>query len=219
MGEPEPEQKPKRPKPSLDEEARMLGYVRRLNKPVYDALEDYARQTGRKKTLVIQEALSHFLLERKAIQSEMTVAELYEALQFLVELQQWAIKNFLDFAKFFLSEEYQGLLELSRVLRPISEAFEGYGLEEAKEVKEEKPSKEPEEMLKIRQKLWQTMEPFLDMMLEAYYNSMAQFFSKMFPQAKLSKPEFLKAKIPVTIEVEGEKEAETPTETQEKTEQ
>ena len=81
----------KRLPPSILDEGRLLGNIARKNPALFKTLEEYAKQTGKKKTVILEEALHHYVLERRLIQSELTVAELYEAWCILAEFQQQAI--------------------------------------------------------------------------------------------------------------------------------
>ena len=179
----------KRLPPSILEEGRLLGNIARKNPALFKTLEEYARQTGKKKTVILEEALHHYVLERRIIQSQLSVADLYEAWCILAEFQQQAIQNFLDFAKLMFSEEYRSMLELSREIAapPPSESPPAPPPEKVKAIEH-----------RILDKLWMMFEPMLDWAIEATLKNMFKMTGKKPPKLPTEK------KIPVTIEEEEE---------------
>ncbi|MEM2281431.1 MAG: hypothetical protein QXZ68_05525 [Candidatus Bathyarchaeia archaeon] len=202
MGEePEAGFPPKKRRPPVDEEIRMLGYVKRSNKPIYEMLEREAEARGMRPSKLLEEAISHYLSERRLVQSQMSVAELYEALTFLNELQRIAIRNLMDTWRLYFSEEHIGLVEVMKTLYPEERAtFEERGL-----ILERK-EKPPEEYRKVREKLFNALEPFLDWAMSLLQKAMVDMISKTMPNAPL--PELQEAKIPVTLTVEKPEEPE-----------
>ena len=179
----------KRLPPSVLEEGRLLGNIARKNPALFKTLEEYAKQTGKKKTVILEEALHHYVLERRIIQSQLSVADLYEAWCILADFQQQAIQNFLDFAKLMFSEEYRSMLELSREIA-------------APPPRELPPAPPPEKVKAIEEriidKLWNMFEPMLDWAIEATFKSMFKMTGRKPPRLPTEK------KIPVTIEEEEE---------------
>jgi len=209
MAENEENQQPtprkKRVPPELTDEVRMLAYVKRSNKPIFKLLEAEAEATGKPKTRLIEEAISHYLVERKAIQSQMTVAELYEALQFIAEVQEIAIKNLYALMQMYFSEENITFRELVKTLYPPVEAG---AVEEKAIIMEQKKGLPPDEAAKLREKFFKMMEPFLDWSIELFQRSFVDVLAKLMPGVKL--PEIAKAEIPVSVTEIEPKELESP---------
>lgn len=197
----ENEQPPRKKRPIIDEEVRMLGYIKRSNKPIFEMLQREAEARGKKPTQLVEEALSHYLTERRLIQSQMTVAELYEALTFLSEVQAIALRNLMDTWKLYFSEERMGLEEVLKTLYPPQQTEtiveKGLILEKRKEI--------PAEIRMLREKLFTMIEPFLDWAVELLQKSMVDVLSRMLP-AGTPLPKLPEAKIPVTLTVEKEEE-------------
>ena len=180
------------PKSSL---GRSLAWLTRSNPDLVQELNDYAKATGKKPTQVIQEALNHYIYQRHIIRSELTVEELYEAWQILKEMQSHSVKIFLEWAKIMFSEEYKSMLELSRELAPPPAPSEKPVAPPPKEVKDFRE--------RFLAKMWDYMEPLLDMLLE-------QMTANLFKVTGMKKPPQLqKANIPVNLTIE-EEEPEIP---------
>jgi predicted DNA-binding protein len=191
--------KRKRQPPELSDEVRMLAYVKRTNKPIYEMLEAEAQQLGMPKAKLLEEAISHYLIERKTIQKQMSVAELYEALQFLSEVQKLAISNIYELMRIYFSEENISFRELLKTMSPPTEV----GIVEEKAVVMERKGLPPDEAAKLREKFYKMMEPFLDWSIELFQKSFIDALAKIMPGVK--PPELAKATIPVTVtEVEPE---------------
>jgi hypothetical protein len=204
MAENEESQQPtprkRRMPPELSDEVRMLAYVKRSNKPIFQLLEAEAEATGKPKSKLIEEALSHYLAERRAIQSQMTVAELYEALQFIAEIQKLAIDNLYAIMKLYFSEENITFRELIKTLYPPVETGT---VEEKAIIMEKKTGLPPDEAAKLREKFFKMMEPFLDWSIELFQKSFIDVLAKFMPGVK--PPEVAKTTIPVTVtEIEPE---------------
>jgi len=166
---------------------RSLGPLKRSRPDVYNMLEEYAKQKGRKKTVVMSEALHHFFIERKLVQSQMSLAELYEAWEFLADLQEHAVRNFLRMGYLLFSEEYRGMLELSQTLYGGITPPPPPLPPKAKDIRE-----------KLLDKVWKFADPFIDWCME---ETMKNFAKSM----KVKQPPTLKGvKIPVEIIEEGE---------------
>ena len=186
MAEEEEKKKRRRiPKSGL---GRSLAWLSRSNPDLVQELNDYAKATGKKPTQVIQEALNHYIYQRHIIRSELSVEELYEAWQILKEMQAHSVSIFLDWAKLMFSEEYRSMIELSRELAPPPP---------------QKPvTPPPKEVKDIEQrflsKLWDYLEPILDMTFE-------QIVNQLIPAMGMKKPPQLKnANIPVNLVIEEE---------------
>jgi len=208
MAESEENQQPtprkRRMPPELSDEVRMLAYVKRSNKPIFQLLEAESEATGKPKARLLEEAISHYLAERKAIQSQMTVAELYEALQFISEVQKLAIENLYAMMKLYFSEENITFRELVKSLYPPVETGT---VEEKALIMEKKTRLPPEEADKLREKFFKMMEPFLDWSIELFQKSFIDVLTKLMPGVK--PPEIAKATIPVTVsEIEPEQPKE-----------
>lgn len=143
---------------------RMVGPLRRSRPEVYQALSELEKQTGKKKTVIVSEALQHYLIERKIIQSQLSVADLWEAFDLFSTLQEQAIKNFIRMGSLLFSEEYQGMLELSRTLGG------GVPVTAPKTL----PPKARGIADKLVEKIWKFAEPLLDWALEATMRNMAK---------------------------------------------
>jgi len=170
---------------------RSLAWLSRSNPDLVQELNDYAKATGKKPTQVIQEALNHYIYQRHIIRSELTVEELYEAWQILKEMQAHSVQIFLEWAKIMFSEEYRSMIELSRELAPKPEVKQA-------------PLPPPKEVKDIEQrfltKMWDYLEPLLDMLFD-------QFINQMFKATGMKKPPALKnANIPVNLVIEEEPE-------------
>ena len=170
---------------------RSLAWLSRSNPDLVQELNDYAKATGKKPTQVIQEALNHYIYQRHIIRSELTVEELYEAWQILKEMQAHSVQIFLEWAKIMFSEEYRSMIELSRELAPKPEVKQA-------------PPPPPKEVKDIEQrfltKMWDYLEPLLDMLFD-------QFINQMFKATGMKKPPALKnANIPVNLVIEEEPE-------------
>ncbi|MEM2738824.1 MAG: hypothetical protein QXK93_07565 [Candidatus Bathyarchaeia archaeon] len=168
---------------------RIIGPLKRSRPEIYEALESLEKSTGKRKTIILSEALHHFLVERKVIQSQLSLADLYEAWEFLAELQEHAIRNFIRLGALLFSEEYQGMLELSRMLR---------GEIKAEEAQVELPPKAKDITDKIVDKLWKFMDPFMEWCLETAIKNMAKAMGAKPPQLPTQ------TKIPVEIIEENE---------------
>jgi len=201
----QPTPRKRRIPPELSDEVRMLAYVKRSNKPIFQLLEAEAEATGKPKSRLLEEAVSHYLAERKAIQSQMTVAELYEALQFIAEVQKLAIDNLYAMMKLYFSEENITFRELVKTLYPPP--VETGTVEEKALIMEKKTRLPPEEADKLREKFFKMMEPFLDWSIELFQKSFIDVLTKLMPGVK--PPEIAKAAIPVTVsEIEPEQPKE-----------
>jgi hypothetical protein len=196
--------KKRRQPPELTDEVRMLAYIKRANKPIFQMLEAEAQQLGVPKAKLLEEAISHYLVERKAIQKEMSVAELYEALQFLAEVQRLALTNLFEMMRMYFSEESLSFRELVKMMSPPT--AETSFIEE-KAILMEKKGLPPDEAQKLREKFFKMFEPFLDWSLELFQKSLTDVLAKYFPGLK--PPEIAKASIPVTV-TEVEPTAENP---------
>jgi len=168
------------------DEVRLLANIARKNPTLFRTLDEYSRKTGQKKTMIVQEALHHYILERRLIQSQLSVAELYEAFQVIKELKDDIRKDFVTSAQLLLSDEFQSIMELSRTL--------GVPTPEIK-VKPTKKAKEIEE--RILDKLWNIMEPVLDWATE-------QAIKGMFKMSGRPPPKLPGMKVKVTLEEEEE---------------
>jgi len=166
---------------------RMIGPLKRSRPELYQALDELERQTGRKKTLIVSEALHHYLLERKYIQSELSLAELYEAWSFLADLQEHAIRNFIRLGMLLFSDEYQGMLELARTLQG-----------QAPPPPRRLPPKARDISDRLVDKLWKFADPMIDWCLEQMMKSMAKAMGVK------QIPGYQGEKIPVEIIVEDE---------------
>jgi len=143
-------------------------------------------------TQVIQEALNHYIYQRHIIRSELTVEELYEAWQILKEMQAHSVTIFLEWAKIMFSEEYRSMIELSRELAPPPQKPVTQPPKEVKDIQE-----------RFLSKMWDYLEPILDMTFD-------QIVNQLIPAMGMKKPPALKkAKIPVNITIE-EEEPEIP---------
>ena len=168
---------------------RMVGPLRRSRPELYEALQEYEKATGKKKTLIVSEALHHYLLERKYVQSNLSLADLYEAWCFLADLQEHAVRNFLRLGTLMFSEEYQSMLELARYVKGGEEA--------PAPIAKPLPPEAKDITTKIVDKIWKFAEPMLDWALEQAFRNMAKFMGAKAPP--LPKGE----KIPVEIIEEG----------------
>jgi len=167
--------------------------LRRARPEVYEMLEELERTTGRKKTLIVSEALHHYILERKLIQSNLTVADLWEAWDLFVVLQEHAVRNFLRMGQLVFSEEYQSLLELARTMQgpmPPPEKVRAVIPSRAEKIREE-----------LLEKMWNYMEPMVEWCMEQVIRNMAKAMNLKTPP-KMPVGE----KIPVRIIEEEEKE-------------
>jgi len=154
---------------------RMVGPLKRSRPEVYEMLEAIAKQTGRKKTVIVSEALHHYFIERKLIQSQLSVADLWEAFDLFTTLQEQAIRNFLRMGMLLFSEEYQSMLELARTLQgPMPAPAKVKLSPKAKDVRE-----------RLLDKLWKFADPLLDWCLEQMMKSFAQVMgAKNLPKIK-----------------------------------
>ncbi|MEM1540707.1 MAG: hypothetical protein QXJ07_04920 [Candidatus Bathyarchaeia archaeon] len=141
---------------------KIIGPLKRSRPELYQQLELLERETGRKKTLIVSEALHHYLIERKIIQSNIDLATLYEAWSFLADLQEHAIRNFLMLGRLVFSEEYQGMLELSRAMQaPIPPP-------------RRLPPKARDISEKLIEKVWKFADPLIDWCMEQMMSNFAK---------------------------------------------
>lgn len=199
MAEEEPmeeeKKKRKRRMPKSFSIGRQLAWLKRSKPELVEDLVDYAKASGKKPTQVIEEALNHYIYRRHIIQSQLSVEELYEAWQILKEMQAHSVSIFLEWAKIMFSEEYRSMIELSRELAPPPAPSEKSVAPPPKEVKDFRE--------RFLSKMWDYMEPLLDMLLE-------QMTANLFKVTGMKKPPQLqKAKIPVNLTIE-EEEPEIP---------
>jgi predicted DNA-binding protein len=170
---------------------RIMGPLKRSRPELYNALTEMEKSTGKRKTIILSEALHHYILERKVIQSQLSLAELYEAWEFLADLQEHAIRNFIRLGSLLFSEEYQGMLELSRAIHGEIKA-------EAPSVPVELPPKAKDITQRLVDKIWKFAEPLMDWCLESAAKNMAKAMGAKEPPLKFGE------KIPVEIVEESE---------------
>lgn len=172
------------PPPPLTETKvnKLIGPLKRSRPELYRELDMLEKETGRKKTLIVSEALHHYLIERKYIQSNIDLATLYEAWCFLADLQEHAIRNFMRIGSLMFSEEYQQMLELGRTLSPPIGPVPRRLPPKAKDVSE-----------KLIDKIWKFADPLIDWCME---QMVANFAKAM----NIKKPiQWKGEKIPVEI--------------------
>jgi len=166
---------------------RALGQLKRASPDIYNELNEYAKATGKRPTRVMRDALEHYILRRRVIQSEMTVEQLYEAFLLVGEFQAQAVRLFLDWAKLMFSEEYKSMLELRAEMAPPPP----------------KPQKIEDLEQRVMEKTWSIIEPLLDWTVESMMKAMMPYMVGKPPQLKGTK-------IPVTIIEEPEDEEKVP---------
>jgi len=150
---------------------RFVRSLKRGRPEVYGMLEEIERATGKRKTLIVSEALHHYILERRIIQSNLTVADLWEAWDLFVTFQEYSIKNFLRMGQLLFSEEYQSMLELVRTMHGE------FGGVPAEGVKAAIPSKAEMIREELLEKLWRYMEPMLEWCIEQVMSNMSKAFN------------------------------------------
>ncbi len=173
------------PPPPLTETKvnKMIGPLKRSRPELYQELDMLEKQTGRKKTLIVSEALHHYLVERKYIQSNIDLATLYEAWSFLADLQEHAIRNFLRLGTLMFSEEYQSMLDLANTLRGEMPVAPPRRL----------PPKAKDFADKLIDKMWKFADPLIDWCMEQMMTNFAKAMGMKKP------PLYQGEKIPVEV--------------------
>jgi len=180
----ETEKRKKRKRRVLTQSERLLGQLKRRNPLLYDELNEYAQATGQKPTQVVEAALSHYMLRRHIVRSELSVEQLMEAWEILKDFISMSSAIFFEWSDIMFSEQYKSMLELRTEMAPPPPT----------------PRKLEDLEEQIMKKMWRVLEPLLDWTVHSMVRAMAPYMGVKPPAELRGK------KIPVTITYEKDEE-------------